>query len=172
MPWNKICMIWIIWQLPVGHSRELWICSLPSDHDPSGGASPPPNFENRFVLKWFLGDFKCLKLMFHMLTPPTHLNGIFHYFFFKPSLKIYVFPWYINYRSNQNPFHIMYCSLKLFKLSLLKKKDRMIYVFPWIFINYIIESISIPYCALDSIALLTIFVKNGPYDLCFPLEID
>ena len=35
------------------------------DHDLTGGGSPPPKIEkNKFVLKWFLGNFKCFKLMF------------------------------------------------------------------------------------------------------------
>ena len=58
---------------------------------------PPPKFEkNKFVLKWFLGNFKCFKTMFFFKkkkkkitenwsdADPT-LNGIFRYFFFFES---------------------------------------------------------------------------------------
>ena len=93
-----------------------------------------------------------------MLTPPTHLNGIFH-FFFNPSLMIYVFPRYINYRLNLYRFHIVYCSLKLFKLFLLKKRPYDL-CFPFNIYQLQIEYISTPYCALESIALLTIFAKE------------
>ena len=89
----------------------------------------------------------------------TGVYGSFNYFCWKKDLMKYVFPWIlINYRLNLYPFHIVYCSLKLFKLLLLKKQ-LMIYVVPWIFISYIIQSISIPYCALESTALLTILLK-------------
>ena len=65
MPWNEFCMIRVIWEVSDGFSREVWSSSLPSDHDLTGGRSPPPKIEkNKFVLKWFLGNFKCFKTMF------------------------------------------------------------------------------------------------------------
>jgi len=65
MSWNEFCMIRVIWEVSDGFSREVWSSSLPSDHDLTGGGSPPPKIEkNKFVLKWFLGNFKCFKLMF------------------------------------------------------------------------------------------------------------
>ena len=73
---------------------------------------------------------------------------------------IYVFPWIlINYKSNLYPFHIVYWGLKVFKLFLLKKKT----LWSVFFLNIdqlLIESISIPYCALESKALLPIFAKK------------
>ena len=85
MPWNEFCMIRVIWEVSDGFSREVWSSSLPSDHDLTGGGSPPPKIEkNKFVLKWFLGNFKCFKL-----PPPPPLNGKFRFFFFffNPSLR-------------------------------------------------------------------------------------
>ena len=65
MPWNEFCMIRVIWEVSDSFSREVWSSSLPSDHDLTKGGSPPPKIEkNKFVLKWFLGNFKCFKLMF------------------------------------------------------------------------------------------------------------
>ena len=65
MPWNEFCMIRVIWEVSDGFSREVWSSSLPSDHDLTRGGSPPKKIEkNKFVLKWFLGNFKCFKLMF------------------------------------------------------------------------------------------------------------
>ena len=34
------CMIWVIWQLQNGSSRELWSSIFPSVQDPSWGGSP------------------------------------------------------------------------------------------------------------------------------------
>ena len=95
MPWNEFCMIRVIWEVSDSFSREVWSSSLPSDHDLTKGGSPPPKIEkNKFVLKWFLGNFKCFKLMFFFkkkinngklvrcwphppyLKGPNHLNKI------------------------------------------------------------------------------------------------
>ena len=65
MPWNEFCMIQVVWEVSDDFSREVWSSSLPSDHDLTGGESPPPKIEkNKFVLKWLLGNFKCFKVMF------------------------------------------------------------------------------------------------------------
>ena len=65
MPWNEICMIWVIWELLDGSSREVWSSSLPFDHSHSGVEALHQYFEkNKFVLKWFLCNFKCFKLMY------------------------------------------------------------------------------------------------------------
>ena len=72
MPWNEFCMIRVIWQMPDGSSREFGSLSLLLDGDPSWGGSPPPKFEkNKFVLKWFLGNFKCFKTMFKNKQDPA-----------------------------------------------------------------------------------------------------
>ena len=105
MPWNEFCMIRVIWEVSDGFSREVWSSSLPSDHDLTGGGSPPPKIEkNKFVLKWFLGNFKCFKLVFSKKKkkingklvrccphPPTLTeNSVnFFFFFFNPSLSVF-----------------------------------------------------------------------------------
>ena len=76
MPWNEFCMIRVIWEVSDGFSREVWSSSLPSDHDLTGGGSPPPKIEkNKFVLKWFLGNFKCFKLIFFFKKKLTEQAG-------------------------------------------------------------------------------------------------
>ena len=87
------------------------------------------------------------------------------------TINAYVFNdiWIYN-RSNLYPLHIVHWSLKLIQLFLLKKRPYDL-CFPFNIYQLQIEYISISYCALESIALLTIFVKNGPYDLCFPWKL-
>jgi len=62
MPWNKFCMIRVIWEVsderfevPVSHLTM----TLPEEGLPHQKLK-----KNKFVLKWFLGNFKCFKLMF------------------------------------------------------------------------------------------------------------
>ena len=62
--WNEFCMIWVLWHLSDGFSRELWSLSQPSDQDSSWEGSPQPKIEkNKFVLNWLLGKIRCFKPM-------------------------------------------------------------------------------------------------------------
>ena len=82
MPWNKFSMIRVIWQLP--ESFEVPVSHMTSILEEEG--PPHQNLkQNKFVLKWFLDNFKCFNIMFRfkkkteigpMQTPTTYLYGI------------------------------------------------------------------------------------------------
>ena len=85
MKWNKFCMIWVIWELSDGFSREVWSSSLPPDQDLTGGGSPPPKIEkNNSVLKWFFGNFKCFKLLLKKKRKKINWNSVLN-----PSLSLF-----------------------------------------------------------------------------------
>ena len=47
VPWSEFCMIWVLWHLSDGFSRELLSLSHPSDQDLSWKGSPHPKIEEK-----------------------------------------------------------------------------------------------------------------------------